>query len=296
VKRVRSKDKIPNTAHLCALLTSLFTLIVCILLAGCSPEREAVLFLDSYWPLSLKAEEQLQSVVSAAQRGTGFRITPLRSEGEDAFAQLGGYIEDKQPEAVLLGAFAAMELRLLAENYPEVRFCVFDAPKTGIPRQSPFLWVAFDAGPVMEELGEKIRGFLEASPGAAVAAFLDPAMDEVFSFHPALSGLPMRRIRLAENDTAEIVRGKAGEALSLKPALYILCAGVHTSLIFDFIRQQGNPARIVLDGRDGMPSASGFPVLASLERSYPRAIRAALLASPAEAGRGTVLRVPAEIR
>jgi hypothetical protein len=242
----------------------------------------------------MKPEEELESLIAEAQRGAKARISALRMEGEDAPAFLAAYIENEKPEAVLLSAFAAMELRPLAENYPQVRFCVFDAPKEGIPRQSPFIWVLFDAEPAIPELGAKIRGFLESSPpGSSAVAFLEPAWNSISGLYPVFDGLPINLIQVSGDNTAEFVRGRTGGALSLKPVLYILSAGIHTSLIFDLIRQQGGAGRIVLDEGAGIPAIEGFPVLASLERSYPKAIKTALLT---EAARGEVLRIPVEIR
>jgi hypothetical protein len=242
----------------------------------------------------MKSDEELQKLMEAAQLGLRLKITPLRSDEEDPSAILTEYLDEEKPDFVFLGAFAAMNLRPVAQNHPETLFCALDAPREGIPSQTPFAWAFFDAEPRMPELGAKIRAFLESSsPRPAAAAFLEPAMDEIFSTHPIFNGLWIERVRVSGDDTSENVRGQVGEVLSLKPVLYILSAGIHTSLIFDLIRQQGSPARIVLDDRDGIPAAEGFPVLASMERSYVRAIRTALLA---EAVPGDILRISVEIR
>jgi hypothetical protein len=264
----------------------------------------------------MKPETELRSLVSGAESDSGLKISFLRSEeneatggrngSEDLALLLEQHFEKEKPRAVLLGAFSAMNLRPFAENFPDIRFYVFDAPPAPPPR-SPFIWVRFDAQPVLPKLAEKISAFLENSAGsenrnpspgispvfAPALAFLEPLMDEYFNTNAVLSSLNIRRIRIAPEESGEAVRGSAGEALALKPALYIIAAGTHTSMIFDLVRQKGSSGHMVIDDREAMPELAEFPALASLERGYAEAIRIALLS---EAGPGDIVTAPMEIR
>jgi hypothetical protein len=256
----------------------------------------------------MKTEDELGGIVSGAERDSGMEISLLRNEdGEEISVLLERYFAEEKPEAVLAGAFAALDLRPLAENFPDVRFYIFDAPAGRLPPQSPFVWVRFDARPAMPGLAGKIRAFLEGSGGAGqggippeghprvspALAFLDPAMEEYFTEDAVLGSLDIRRIGVPHGESDEALRGRITDALALKPALYIIAAGPRTAMVLDLVRQQGSPGGIVLDGGEDLPELAGFPVLASLERSYSLAIRAAL---ESRAGPGEVVTASLEIR
>jgi hypothetical protein len=281
-------------------------LCLCLLFAGCS-RGNAVLVLDRYWPLFMKTEEELRDLVAEAERDSGMKISLLRSDDEDGVSvSLERYLAEEEPRAVLTGAFSALNLRPVAESFPHIRFYVFDAPPGRLPPRNPFIWLRFDARPLMPELAGKISAFLknsaetrrgDAAPGSlpvfsSALAFLEPVMDEYFKVDTVLSSLDIRRIQISEEESDELIRGRITDALNLKPALYIIAAGRHTAMILDLVRQQGSPGSLVLDGGGDMPALAGFPLLASLERSYSGAIRLALRS---EAGPGDIVPVPMEI-
>jgi hypothetical protein len=297
-----------SVRHLIFLYTALLLTGLAALagLSGCS-RGNAVLVLDKYWPLSMKTEERLQDIVSTAERGCGMKIFLLYTEAEeDVPAALERYLAEEKPQAVITGAFSALTLRPVTENFPDIRFYVLDAPPGRLPPRSPFIWIRFDAGPVLPELTGKIRTFLERPAGAGqrggtpgnpagslpALAFLDPAMDARLSGDPALAALNIQRIQIQDSESDESIRKKTGDALAIKPALYIIAAGKHSSAILDLIQQQGNPGSIVLEDKEDLPSLADFPVLASLEREYSSAIPTALLS---DAGPGDILTVPMKI-
>jgi hypothetical protein len=242
----------------------------------------------------MKTEEQLQDIVSTAERGCGMKISLLHSETEeDVPAAIEKYLTEKKPQAVLAGSFSALNLRPLAENFPDIRFYVLDAPSGRLPPRSPLIWIRFDAGPVIPELTRKIRTFLEHPAGISTAlAFLEPALDTHFQGDPALASLNIQRIQIQDSESDESIRKKATDALAIRPALYIIAAGKHTSTLLDLIQQQGTPGSIILEDKGDLPALTDFPVLASLEHSYANAIRTALLS---DAGPGDILSVPMEI-
>jgi hypothetical protein len=256
----------------------------------------------------MKTDEELRGLVSRAQRDSGMGISLLRSEdGEDVSVLLERYFAEEKPQAVLAGAFAALTLRPLAENFPDVRFYILDAPPGRLPPQNPFVWIRFDARPAIPELAAKIRSFLESSaearrgdapPGSfpvfsSALAFLEPDMDEYFKEDAVLDSLDIRRIRISEGESDDAIRGRVTDSLALKPALYVIAAGARSALVLDVVRQQGSPGSIVLDDRDDLGELAGFPFLASLERGYSEAIRTALRSG---AGPGDLVTVSLEIR
>jgi hypothetical protein len=259
---------------------------LCLFLAACSPGEKVLLVMDRYWPLTdYFAGENGEAFLKDVEKDTKTLISRFSLRDASSPGDLAACLETEKPRAVLLGAFAAMELRGLAEGFPDIRFFVFDAPREGIFSHSLFIRVVFDTAPALTELGAKIREFLEDFPRESpAAAFLDPEMDAFFSSHAAFQGLNLNRIVILPDDSVENVRVRVNDVFSMPPPLYILCAGVHTSLIFDLCRQQGQAAHVVLDDRGYLPDVAGFPVLASLERDYAAAMKKALLSDARSGG------------
>ena len=274
---------------------TLYVICILLLFSGCSGrEGKAVLVLDRWWSLSREPEESLANLLREARRLSGMRISVLRVMEEDISAALTAYIEGQKPDAVLLGAFAAMRLRPVAESFPDVFFCVFDAPESGIPGNSPFVWVNFDKKPAMAELGAIFGAFMEGIPASGfAAAFLEPAAAAFWSEEPALGGPRIRPLVVLDGDTVETVRGQVEEMLALNPALYLVAAGSRSALVIDLIIQRGSPAPLILDDAEGLPDIDGFPVLASFHRDYATAFGDVLTNRPE---RGKIVQIPVNIR
>jgi hypothetical protein len=271
----------------------LFALLLLALFAACSKEGEAVLVLDRFWSLSMKPEEELESLRRQARRLCDREISLLKIGEENVSALLEEYLEAKNPQAVFLNAFSAMDLRPVAEKFPHARFFVLDAPESGIPEESPFVWISFDIKPAMRELGVKIHDFLgNRPPEVSAAAFLEPALQDLWDSEPATKNLRFPRIEISAEDTVETVRSRVEGVFASKPSLYIIAAGPHTALIIDLVRQQGSPAALILDDAEDLLPMEGFPVLASFRRSYAEAMQTACAAAQDPGG---FLRVPVKI-
>ena len=272
---------------------ALLFLAVLAVFAGCSAEKRAVLVLDRFWHLSREPEEALTGLLREAERFSGMEISVLRAAEENIPAALEAFIDAREPEAVLVGAFSAMRLRPVAEKFPDLLFCVFDAPGSGIPKESPFAWVFFDRKPAMADLGATLRDFLDKAPaGAFAAAFLEPPVQDLWEGEAACGGFQARGLLVSEDEKAEALRGQVEEILAAKPALYLVAAGSRSAFILDLILQKGDPAPLILDDGEGLPVDGDFPVLAAFRRSYAEALGMALANRPR---RGEIVRIPMKI-